>query len=184
MAGGGEQFWDMASAWHTATEIVGAFYGVAAQDMRAASRGRGPRPPAAIWIPKKIAVSLTVILCGCDYSALARQIGLSKDTVASHCAAVRQAVFDDPALGQQLEAMRVAATVRGQLLCGPVQPVTPRPDYGSPAGRLTALHLAMNRAIADARRGLSSDELKSSSDDFSPSSDEHAIVISALGTGK
>ena len=46
-----------------------------------------------------MAVHVAVIVADCDYAELGRLIGLHKDTVASHCASVR----DDCAISDQVE---------------------------------------------------------------------------------
>lgn len=107
MAGAG---WDMMAAWSVAADVAGAAYGVPAALITSPSRGRGPRPPRAVWAAKKMAVHLAVVLSDCDYAALGRRLGLHKDTVASHCAAIREAC----AACDQVEALSGALEVAAQ----------------------------------------------------------------------
>lgn len=82
--------WGLAQSWRAACEVVAATYGVDEALIAAESRGRGPRPPEAVWEAKKVAIHLAVVLSDCNYAALGRLIGLTRDTVASHCADVRK----------------------------------------------------------------------------------------------
>lgn len=166
----------VAQAWDAAAEIVAAFYGVPATLLKASSRGRGPRPPEAAWMPKKVAVALAVILSDCRYADLAREIGLNKDTVASHCAAVRKAAFDDHALERQMDTMHAAAAVRLELT-DRVGEAAPAHDHSTPRGRITALRMHMNGLFAQALRAFPTDEAPPSSVDFEPSSVDDGNVI-------
>lgn len=152
MAGGMTKRWPLDAAWDAATEVTAAAYGVQAQMLRAPSRGRGPRPPAEIWSAKKMAVHLTVVLADCDYSALSRHIALHKDTVASHCAAVRQAVARDFDTGALSEALEGAAHVRLQALG--VDCEAPLKRLASPAAQLDALERWMGEILQAARAKL------------------------------
>lgn len=108
------QSWPLPAAWDAAVEVTAAVYGVAPGPLRAPSRGRGPRPPERAREPKKVAVWLAVLLSGRDYKAVARFLGLHKDTVSSHCADIREEAIDD-ARERQLDALAAAATVRLEL---------------------------------------------------------------------
>lgn len=85
----------VAQSWQAAVAVTAAAYGVDPAVLGAESRGRGPRPPADIWEPRKMAVHLAVVISGVSYAALGRHIGLHRDTVASHCADVRDAIHDE-----------------------------------------------------------------------------------------
>lgn len=100
------------AAWEAAVEVVASTYAISPAVLRAASRGRGPRPPRAAWAAKKMAVSLAVVLCGCDYIELARLLGLHKDTVSSHCAAIREACATDDDFEQLSLSLEVCARLR------------------------------------------------------------------------
>ncbi|MGH6956251.1 MAG: hypothetical protein ACREEW_06250 [Caulobacteraceae bacterium] len=85
--------WSIARAWEAAVTVTAAAYDVAPAAIRAPSRGRGPRPQSVAWEPRKMAVHLAVVLTGCSYAAVGREIGLHRDTVASHCAEMRDQVL-------------------------------------------------------------------------------------------
>jgi hypothetical protein len=91
MSGGLVRKWDIAAAWDAAVATSASAFDVPAALIAAPSRGRGPRPPQSIWTAKKMAVHLTVIIADCDYASLGRFLGLHRDTVASHCADMREA---------------------------------------------------------------------------------------------
>lgn len=94
MAGGRTHRWEIGAAWEASVAVTAAAYDVPAELIAAPSRGRGPRPPQQVWSAKKMAVHLTVIIADCDYASLARRLGLHRDTVASHCADMREAAAD------------------------------------------------------------------------------------------
>lgn len=104
----------MTDAWLAATAVVARAYpGVTQPMLTAPSAGRaGPRPPRACWEAKKVAVHLTVSISGCDYAALGRHVGLHKDTVASHCAQVRDEITVNDRIGAQVAALELLAMQR------------------------------------------------------------------------
>lgn len=121
MAGGLASFavrWSIAEAWATASDVTAAAYGVGVELLRAESRGRGPRPPREAWEAKKVAVYLAVVLSDCDYAELGRLIGLHKDTVSSHCAAVRNSVLDSDMAETSAQALEALARGRLELNAG------------------------------------------------------------------
>lgn len=83
------------AAWEAAVAVTANAYGVDAELIRAQSRGRGPRPPSEIWEPRKMAVHLAIIIADCSYASLGRVIGLHRDTVASHCAEMRDHILGE-----------------------------------------------------------------------------------------
>ena len=87
------QRWDIGAAWEASAAICAATFNVPAVLITAPSRGRGPRPPANIWLAKKMAIHLAVVIADCGYAALGEKIGLHRDTVASHCAEIRAAAM-------------------------------------------------------------------------------------------
>lgn len=91
MTGGLNRKWDIQAAWDAATAVTAMAFDVPAEIIAAPSRGRGPRPPRNVWTAKKMAVHLAVIIADCDYASLGRHLGLHRDTVASHCADMREA---------------------------------------------------------------------------------------------
>ncbi len=101
----------IADAWEAAVEVTAAAYRVDPAILKAASRGRGPKPPGHAIEAKKVAVYLAVVLAGCGYADLARHIGYHRDTVCSHCAEMRAAANDDE-IEQRFEELRGAALVR------------------------------------------------------------------------
>jgi hypothetical protein len=87
--------WSAIQGWEAAVTVTAAAYAIEPALLKAPSRGRGPRPPACVWEAKKMAVHLAVLVSGCDYAALGRELGLHRDTVASHCAEMRQRAAED-----------------------------------------------------------------------------------------
>lgn len=110
MERGGISIWPMAAAWSAAVEVTAVAYGVPPEVIAAESRGRGPRPPREVWQAKKMAVHLAIVLGQCDYAALGRQIGLHRDTVASHCAWVRDS--EDEGVGALATSLQCLAANR------------------------------------------------------------------------
>lgn len=103
--------WPADVAWLAVTEVAAAAYGVEPELLRAPSRGRGPRPPERAREPKKVAIYLTLMLSGSDCAALARHLGMHRDTVWSHCAEVRLWA-DDDVIEQNLQVLAAAASVK------------------------------------------------------------------------
>lgn len=95
----------IAAIWEASTASVGAAYNVAPGDLRRPSLGRGPRPQKTLWEPKKVAVYITAWLTQCDCAALARAIGLHRDTVHSHCASIREKMAQDAAFDAQVRLL-------------------------------------------------------------------------------
>jgi hypothetical protein len=89
------QRWGVSEAWEAAALATATVYCVEPALIRAESRGRGPRPPQSIWEAKKMAVHIAVTVSGCDYAALGRALGMHRDTIASHCAEMRQRAAED-----------------------------------------------------------------------------------------
>lgn len=137
MAGGAVRKWDIGEAWDVAVTVTAAAYGIAPEMLRAESRGRGPRPPKEAWLPKKMAVHLTVVLSGSDYAELARLTGLHRDTVASHCASVRELCASDLDADVQAEGLLAFAVKR---LLNPAAPL-PAPNAAE-AEKLSVAWLA------------------------------------------
>lgn len=108
----GVKIWPLADSWAAATEAVSGAYGVSVNVLRAESRGRGARPPANTWEAKKMAVHLAVILSACSYAELARLVGYNRDTITSHCAAVREACALDEEMQAKSEALHRFAVGR------------------------------------------------------------------------
>lgn len=106
---GGVIRWPIGPAWSAAAQVSANAYGVQAPEITAPSRGRGPRPPQSVWAAKKMAVHLTVILTGADYACVGRHIGLHRDTVASHCAAMRQEASESDVIEVSAQALEQIA---------------------------------------------------------------------------
>jgi hypothetical protein len=173
----GAEIWPMDAAWDAAVEVCAVGYGVAVDVIRAESRGRGPRPPRDTWQAKKMAVHLTVSLTNCDYAALGRAVGLHKDTIASHCAGIREAMAEDEAVERHSDVFAGAAVTRMQLRG--VAPVRRERapeviDHKTPGGRLRALEIYVLGLLQTARAALS-DEREMSSDALAISSDTSRI---------
>lgn len=81
-------------AWLEAVKATATIMRVRVTDLVAADPRRGWRPPKAVWDAKKVAIYGAVGATGCRYAPMGRAIGLHRDTIAEHCASVRQ----DPAL--------------------------------------------------------------------------------------
>ncbi len=103
---------DIALGWEAAAQVTASAFSLAPDQVAAASRGRGPRPPECVWLARKLAVHIAVVVTECDYAALGRHIGLHRDTVASHCASVRQLLGDDPELEALSEGLELGARRR------------------------------------------------------------------------
>lgn len=103
--------WPLDAAWRAAVQVTEGTFGLTPGAITAPSRGRGPRPPAEVREPKKLAIYLANSLADCDYAALARHVGLHKDTVHSHCAAVREALIGDEDLAQLVDTLGSVAIV-------------------------------------------------------------------------
>lgn len=112
MAGGLTKKWSMAQAWAASVEVTAAAYDADPRDVAVQSRGRGPRPFKKVWEARKIAVYLAVVLSDCGYAELGRLIGLHRDTVASHCADVREAADVDR---DEVSLVALEAMARGRL---------------------------------------------------------------------
>jgi hypothetical protein len=105
--------WPVLVAWEEAVRTTAAAYGIEPELLRAESRGRGPKPPERAREPKKMAVHLAVVLADCSYAELGRAIGYHKDTIAGHCAEVREAVLHDD--GAETAAAALERLARGRL---------------------------------------------------------------------
>jgi hypothetical protein len=104
--------WPAAAVWIAATDVVASAYGVDVEQLRAPSRGRGPRPPERVREPKKVAIYLTAVLSGWGCRRLARHLGMDRATVAIHCAEVRGWSDDDQV---ELNVQLLAAAVSVKL---------------------------------------------------------------------
>lgn len=105
--------WSVAQCWETAVEVTAAAYHVDAADLGAPSKGVGARPVKECWEARKIAVQLAVMLAECSYAALGRVAGLHRDTVAAHCAEVRDELLKVESVEAGLLALERLA--RGRL---------------------------------------------------------------------
>lgn len=104
--------WPPPAAWAASVEVVSRIYGVERELLTAASRGRGPRPPARVWDAKKMAVYVTVLVSGCDRAELGRLLGYHKDTIATHCAEAERATDTDTG---ELLSLALERMVRSRL---------------------------------------------------------------------
>lgn len=111
---GGEARPTINLAWEAAVHVTAGAYRVDVGVLGAPGRGRGPRPPRDLWLPRKIAVYVAVLVADRDYAELGRHIGLSRDTVSSHCAEMRRACDDDPDLEQLVNGLEASAALRAK----------------------------------------------------------------------
>ena len=98
-----------------AVAIAARLHGVPATAITAPTRGRGWRPNVEAWEAKKHAIHACVVVSGCTYAQMGRLIGMHRDTVASHCADVREeamrhaeAIADGTAMALMVGERRVA----------------------------------------------------------------------------
>lgn len=170
--------WPIGDAWEAACEVTALTMGVDVDALRAPSRGRGPRPPKAAWMAKKMAVHVAVVLAECDYAVLGRLIGLHRDTIASHCAAIREACAGDDREDLRSEMLVGAASFRLEALVGAGKPRQVRRDIRSPiadmGGQLAAIETYLHDVLDRARSKLS-DEVQF----IRRSSDNHGVVIAS-----
>lgn len=101
--------WPLSQAWTAVLSVTATAYALDIEALGAPSRGRGPRPPKTVWEARKVAVYLVVVLSDQNHAAVARHIGFHRDTVNSHCLAMREAVLDDLDMEERVGALRVAA---------------------------------------------------------------------------
>ena len=153
MAGGLTLKWGVAAAWEAAVEVTAAAFDVDPDGLRAESRGRGPRPAAELWAPKKMAVHVAVILADCGYAALGAHLGLHRDTVASHCASIRELAATDDRFEALSETLVAAGSFRLDALDQPAMPRRHRRKDVAPlanhAAMLAALQTYMQRVAGD-----------------------------------
>ena len=67
--------------------------------------GRGPRTPPPYWFPRKVAIYVAIDAVDCTYAALAREIGMHRDTVASQCGEVRERVEADRVFARLVDTL-------------------------------------------------------------------------------
>lgn len=156
--------WPMDAAWASAAEVCAAAYRVSPEAILAPSRGRGPRPPADVWDAKKTAIYLTVVLSDCDYARVGRLIGLHKDTVSTHCAAVRNACADSADWEARVEGLALLAAHR---LSSPAALVAPSANdlprlVAVLREKIDLVALAARLERVEGHLGLSSDSQASS----------------------
>lgn len=169
MAGGAVQKWEIGQAWDMAVTVTAAAYGIAPEILRAESRGRGPRPPKDAWLPKKMAVHLTVVLSGSDYAELARLTGLHRDTVASHCASIRDLCATDLDADTQAEGLLAFAVNR--LL----NPGAPLPQPATPSEE--RLSLAWLNARMEVLEALVRDLIRRDGDHPTAAQDHGKLIL-------
>lgn len=167
MAGGLLRKFDLDAAWDAAVSVTATAYRVDGELISAASRGRGPRPPQAIWEAKKMAVFLVVVVSGQDYASVGRHIGLHRDTVASHCAGVRERCATDGDIETRAEALTEAALHRA------AKGLPPKPPRAE-----SEITLAARLARIEAVLGLSD-----GNGAHPTAAPDHANVITFPGTG-
>ena len=106
--------WPMGPAWQAAASVAALYFDVDRLAIQAPSRGRGPRPAGEVWLPKKVAIYLAVMLTDADCAGLARYLGMHRSTVARHCGELRIARSDSPDLDGLIENLRALAVAKLQ----------------------------------------------------------------------
>lgn len=74
--------------------------------------GRSKRTPPAYWLPRKVAIYVAILVADCTYAALARAIGMHRDTVTSQVDEVRELVAEDRMLRQLVDTLERNARAR------------------------------------------------------------------------
>jgi hypothetical protein len=105
------------AVWRTAVAEAAASYRVECAvlgQVRPAPAQRGARlvtPPLYVE-PRKVAVYVAVLVADCSCVALARAIGMHRDTVHSQCRDVRQGILDDGLFARRVAIIEQRARVR------------------------------------------------------------------------
>lgn len=178
--GGTINRWPIADAWRAAAQVTAAAYGVQPDAIMAPSRGRGPKPPEAVQAPKKMAVHLAVIMAGCDYAALGRHVGLHKDTVSSHCAAMRRVCAEDHQLDVLALALEASAAALLTLTVGPDPRTAAMPR--SPAQMVRILRRHIETVLDDVDRRMNGGGHPTPSDRTADFLENNATVIALPAT--
>ena len=101
------------AAWSAAVCVTARAYKLSEQVLGStAPGGRSKRTPPAYWLPRKVAIYVAVLACDCTYAALARSIGMHRDTVTSQVDEVRELVAEDRMLRQLVDTLERNARAR------------------------------------------------------------------------
>lgn len=93
-------------AWQAAVWLTARAYKLDAKVLGStAAGGRGPRTPTPYWRARKVAIYVTVEIADCTYAAVARAIGMHRDTVTSQVDEVRGLIEADRLLAQLVETL-------------------------------------------------------------------------------
>jgi hypothetical protein len=101
------------AAWRAAVAVTARAYKLSDRVLGAAApSGRCKRTPPGYWLPRKVAIYVAVLICDCTYAALARAIGMHRDTVTSQMDEVRELVDADRVLARLVETLERDAGAR------------------------------------------------------------------------
>lgn len=102
------------AAWRAVVAETARFYRVRRTQLGAvrAAAGRNALSAPAYRDIRKVAVYVTVLTADCSYAALARVLGMHRDTITSQCEDVRALVIDDPMLTRQTQLLEERARAR------------------------------------------------------------------------
>jgi hypothetical protein len=155
--------WPLGPAWDAAVHVCALAHRIAPEAIRAESRGRGPKPPSEVRLPKKLAIYLAFSLSGCQYAALARHVGLHKDTVHSHCGDIRDEIATDARLETLVGVLGSAAIahmeISGIAVAAPCSSLAARLDM---RGQVREMQRGLNELCDAACEALSDDTLRTS----------------------
>jgi hypothetical protein len=73
---------------------------------------REGRTPPAYWEARKVATYVAVLAADCTYAALARVMGLHRDTVTCVCEEIRNAAIEDAMFWRRIEQLEIRARAR------------------------------------------------------------------------
>jgi hypothetical protein len=94
------------TAWWAAVLVTARAYAVNRRVLGATGGGgRGPITPPDYWRARKVAIYLAVLICDCSFAALARAIGMHRDTVTTQCDEIRELLEGEPLLAKRMDIM-------------------------------------------------------------------------------
>jgi hypothetical protein len=100
-------------SWDAAHRVVARRYRLDAQVLGASERlGKRQRTPRDYWDVRKIAISVAVRAADCTYAAMAREIGMHRDTVTSQCLDIQARAEAEPMFARLLDQTEHEVRVR------------------------------------------------------------------------
>ena len=96
------------AAWEAAVVVTARLYKLKPSELGAVRAGEDPtraRTQRRCWEARKVATIIAVVVADCTYAALARAIGLHRDTVTAHCAQFHAMCEVDPLLEHRAEVL-------------------------------------------------------------------------------